>query len=87
VGCAAASLICAAPIHVESREPVIEKKQRCRKCRMLAKKDGRFKLDADTVLWIRREAETQSQASLARKYSVNRSTVWDILHRRKWKHL
>ena len=84
-GTCAAALIIVAPTHVEDT-PSPSKKSNPR-CRTLAKKDGRFKLDADTVLWIRREAETQSQVSLARKYGVTRSTIWDIIHGRHWKQI
>jgi hypothetical protein len=82
LGTCAAQLMIVAPVHVADA-PASTKPFRCR---TLAKKDGRMKLDADTVLWIRREAETQSQSSLARKYGVTVSTVSRILHRRRWKH-
>jgi hypothetical protein len=95
VGCAAASLICVAPVHVEKRHPIVDKKPY--RCRTLAKKDrrsfgsknGSAKLDEATVAQLRAEAEagTQSRIALAEKYSIHRKTLWRIVHGRNWKHV
>lgn len=55
-------------------------------------RNGSTKLSSDQVLEIRRDYRRYSKNGynlydLARKYEVHAVTIFDIVHRRKWKHI
>lgn len=49
--------------------------------------NGRAKLTDVIVMAIKREAGRTSQGSLARRYGVAQSTVWEVIRGRTWAHV
>lgn len=48
---------------------------------------GRARLTEDQVKEIRAACETESQADVASRFGVHRTTIWHIVHRRIWNHI
>lgn len=57
------------------------------KGRYRGENNGRAKLTADQVLEIRSLGNKLSLTELAKRFSVNRGTLHNILHRKNWKHI
>lgn len=60
-----------------------------RQSRLKGEQNGTSKLTNEQVLMIRKEYATgnTSTCKLAKKYFVSQTTVWEIIHRKTWKHI